>query len=79
MKIIYNKIRNDFEHQRRWFQMSEIDRRIKRAERDLVRAHALWQSLLAAKEAENRSIADTEAMVRDVYSQRNFEELQGEQ
>lgn len=76
MKFIINPIRQEVETQMRWFRMSEIDRRIKRAERDLVRAHALWQSLLAAKAAQDQSVAETEAMVREVYDQRNFSELQ---
>jgi len=67
------KVRNDFQRQVRWSRMSEIDRNILMAEKEMVRAHARWQSLLAAKKADEIARAESRNMIQNEYHRFNFE------
>ena len=67
------KVRNDFQRQVRWSRMSEIDRNILQAERDMIRAHARWQALLAAKKADEIARAEIGTMIQNEYHRFNFD------
>jgi hypothetical protein len=67
------KVRDDFQRQVRWSRMSDYDRNILMAEKEMVRAHARWQSLLAAKKADEIARAESRNMIQNEYDRFNFE------
>ena len=67
------KVRDDFQRQMRWSRMSDYDRNILMAEKEMVRAHARWQSLLAAKKADEIARAESRNMIQNEYDRFNFE------
>ena len=68
----FKKLRIDIRHQIRWRQLSERDRNILEAETEMIRLHARWQSLLAAKKADEISRAECRVMVQKEYLRMNF-------
>lgn len=72
LMIPFNKVRRDIERQVRWSRMSEVDRRIMQAEREMIDAHARWQSLLAAKKADEIARAESRSWIQSEYDRFNF-------
>jgi hypothetical protein len=70
--VPFKKLRNDFRRQIRWRRLSERDRNILVAESEMIRLHARWQSLLAAKKADEISRAECRVMVQKEYIRLNF-------
>ena len=73
----FKKLRADFQRQIRWRQLSERDRNILMAETEMIRLHARWQSLLAAKKADEMARAESRVMVQSEYQRFNFEATLG--
>lgn len=69
----FTKVREDMKRQIRWSRMSEIDRNILRAEESMIRAHARWQSLLAAKKADEMARIESHNLIMSEYERFNFE------
>jgi cellobiose-specific phosphotransferase system component IIA len=68
------KIWAEIQRQYNWGRMDEIDRRIARAERDMILAHAEWQSLLAAKKADEQARQESQLMIKQVHARFGFSE-----
>lgn len=71
MKDFLKKQLDQFRGHVDYFRMEETDRRILTAEREMIRAYATWQALLAARRAEVRAKEETAHMIRD--ERRKFE------
>ena len=72
----FRKIRNDVRRQIAWSRMTEVERHIIQAERDMIRAHARWQSLLAARDADERARADIKVMINEEYGRLGFKKIE---
>jgi predicted ribonuclease YlaK len=69
LKSTPNAVKKFFKYNR----LSDMDKRILRAEIEMKQSYAKWQALLAAKDAEIRSFEAASKMVAEKYKEFGFE------
>ena len=72
MKNLVEKFSNNIAQFLQHRKLSDLDKRIVEAEKDLLASCIRWQSLLAIREARKRTHADTVSMFLEAYKQHDF-------